>query len=206
MEKSSMTFIKRFLGFALFIGCCIVADLFYIITRNLNIAGTIVLVGIILAVINVILTEVVFNTKPQFAFETKSETPQSVGMGAALALFFKNYFNFKGRATRSEFLWGEGLYLVVLCSIRLLGINPNSFTIDTIFYIEIIWGILLLGITLPMISLWIRRLHDIGKSGLYFFLLIIPVVNIIGIFKVVIPCALTISALKNKWGEPYTKA
>lgn len=57
--------LRRFLGFALFLGFCVYADLFYIGgTRNLNIAGTLVLIGIILALlVNVILPKVIFNTK-----------------------------------------------------------------------------------------------------------------------------------------------
>ena len=73
------------------------------------------------------------------------------------------YFNFKGRASRSEF-WFFYLFLVI----------GYAITISTIFIsIKLFIGILsifILAMIIPSLAVTVRRLHDINKSGLFILL------------------------------------
>ena len=75
----------------------------------------------------------------------------------------KKYAVFSGRASRSEF-WNHVLFLIVL---SLIGgvIHPAVSTIVT------------LGLLLPSICVQVRRLHDIGKSGWFYWIILIPIVG-----------------------------
>ena len=76
------------------------------------------------------------------------------------------YFNFKGRASRSEF-WFFYLFLVIgyAISISTMFISIKLF-IGTIL-------IFFLAMIIPSIAVTVRRLHDINKSG-WFILLPLP--------------------------------
>ena len=73
------------------------------------------------------------------------------------------YFNFKGRASRSEF-WFFYLFLLI----------GYAITISTVFIsIKLFIGILsifILAMIIPSIAVTVRRLHDINKSGLFILL------------------------------------
>ena len=97
------------------------------------------------------------------------------------------YAAFKGRATRSEY-WYFLLFSIIIALILtaldsmiinpLLGIQPLVEAART----GILGTLFSFGTLIPSVALAIRRLHDIGKSGWWILLGIIPVVNIIGIF------------------------
>ncbi|MDE7227822.1 MAG: DUF805 domain-containing protein [Treponemataceae bacterium] len=61
--------------------------------------------------------------------------------------------------------------------------------------IQVLWG---LAIVIPSIALSIRRLHDVGRSGWWFLINLVPVVG--GIVFLVF--TLMASDGANKWGEP----
>ena len=69
-------------------------------------------------------------------------------MVMAIKLFFSNYFNFSGRASRAEFWW-------VYLALTIIGIVP------------ILGGIINLIALIGFISLTSRRLQDVGFSGWY---------------------------------------
>lgn len=68
----------------------------------------------------------------------------------AVKAYFTNYFNFSGRASRSEFWWAI-LFIMVAGTIA-------SF----IPLLNLVWSF---GTFFPSIALAARRLHDINKSG-----------------------------------------
>lgn len=78
----------------------------------------------------------------------------------ACKLFFMNYANFEGRATRAEFWWA---YLMV-------------FVVSLIPFVSFVWAI---AVLIPSIAVGVRRLHDIEKSGWYYLLFLIPIVGFI---------------------------
>ena len=112
------------------------------------------------------------------------DTPQMTGRPAQMMGFMdavknaimNNYANFSGRASRSEFWWWTLFYFLVSI--------PVSF-IDLIIGIEPIPGygpfgiILIIGLFLPNFGIIFRRLHDTGRSGWWYWILLVPCVGFI---------------------------
>ena len=93
-----------------------------------------------------------------------------MGFTEAIRSGFANYSNFQGRASRSEY-WYFSLFIFI-CVIPLAVID--RFVIGwPVFQI-----IATLGTIVPNLSLLVRRLHDIGRSGWYYFIALVPLVGI----------------------------
>ena len=110
------------------------------------------------------------------------------------------YAQFNGRASRSEF-WYFALFSLIISIIfavldSVLGtgytyeVATNSLATatteaasvsvtQTIGYLQSFYA---LAVMIPTIAISIRRLHDLGKSGWWILLGVIPLVNLIGIF------------------------
>ena len=104
---------------------------------------------------------------------------RKIGFGEAVKLFFKNYVNFSGRATRSEYWWvylfNNIVYMVLGILFAISGgsslaaydaygdMSMAYMGAGAIFYILIM--LYCLAVLLPSLSLMVRRLHDIGKRG-----------------------------------------
>lgn len=99
----------------------------------------------------------------------------------ALKRGFKQYATFSGRASRSEF-WR----FIVSREIVLDGMAVFSSIVDMILgntsdasdYILALIIILHLIYLLPTLAITCRRLHDVGKSGLTFLLVFIPIIGV----------------------------
>tara|TARA_Y100000768_G_scaffold281532_1_gene216420 strand:- start:478 stop:855 length:378 start_codon:yes stop_codon:yes gene_type:complete len=108
----------------------------------------------------------------------------------------KNWKNFYGRASRSEF------WYFVLASF-LLGVAVFLFEISTgIVDIEsnnrgILTIALELFLTIPYISVTSRRIQDRGYSGWWQ----LSYITIIGIFVILVWCMLPAKEDENKWGR-----
>ncbi len=108
-----------------------------------------------------------------------------VPFGEAISRGFKNYCNFSGRASRSEYWWWYLFTAIVGWIIAIpsygtifqnaaAGITDVQFTFWT--GLDYFWS---LFIFLPSAGLFFRRLHDIGRSGWWWLLCFIPLVGII---------------------------
>ena len=107
------------------------------------------------------------NTRPQF--EHGQPLP-SVSFGTAIRLFFTNYANFSGRSRRSEY-WFAWLFLWLVSTVfTILGSEKGGF----LFALSSLWS---LATLIPGLSLSFRRLHDVGRSGLYLLWLLLPIVG-----------------------------
>ena len=106
--------------------------------------------------------------------------------------FFRNAFNFNGRANLQMFGWGLLSYVIInfiWCLIMgvISGCLPN-----VSWPLMVISGLVLLRLTIPLLALNVRRLRDTGmKNGLNYTLNIIgfisPMFLIIGtIYKIVL--------------------
>jgi len=105
----------------------------------------------------------------------------------SVATCFRKYANFKGRARRSEYWFG--CLSVGILSALIEGIVPDFAWVWSV----VIW--------LPTLAIGIRRLHDIGRSGWWYLINLIPVAGQI-IFLI---WACQDSTEDNIWG-PNPKA
>lgn len=123
-----------------------------------------------------------------------NENPMS--FWEATILFWKNYFNFSGRSRRKEywvpfftllifFFFVFTGFIVFMISLGVLATSETSQSSDTLFSILGLFGIfgflfffiLCLVILIPNLSLLVRRLHDIGRSGKWVILFyLVPMV------------------------------
>ena len=117
----------------------------------------------------------------------------------AVKMFFSRYVDFQGRSTRAEYWWVY-LFNIILVAVwavlffALGGMNMNTEEISPLGMILI--GVLVLyglGIFIPSIALFVRRLHDINQTGwIYLGLAVASVIPFIGflasIAMIVIAC------------------
>ena len=87
-------------------------------------------------------------------------TAPKLRMRTAAALFFQNYTNFSGRSRRSEFWLAMLFYASIYALLDLLPVDI------TWLWTVVCW--------IPGMALQVRRLHDIGRSGWWFWLYLIP--------------------------------
>lgn len=99
-----------------------------------------------------------------------------MGMREALRSVFNNYFNFDGRARRSEY-WFFVLFnvLVDLAFVALLSIPRQGGAAYR--FLSGLASLYSLAVFIPGLALCWRRLHDIGKSGANYFWVFLPVVG-----------------------------
>ena len=102
---------------------------------------------------------------------------------------FENYANFKGRARRSEYWYFVLGQILIVLGIVMIGSLIGTFlgSAEDGFFIAFGFsGFYFLAILIPYLALVVRRLHDIGKSGWFYFVRFIPVIG--GIWLLVLLC------------------
>lgn len=89
----------------------------------------------------------------------------------------KQYADFNGRARRKEywmfFLFNMIFALVAILVDNLLGLRFNEQI--PYGYLYLLYG---LATFIPGIAVGVRRLHDVGKSGWWYFIAIIPLAGL----------------------------
>ena len=103
----------------------------------------------------------------EFEYDNNIKVLPSLSFGQAIGNAFSHYADFSGRARRSEYWW-FAFFGAVLSVIPYLGIISS------------------LVLAIPSLSVAVRRLHDINKSGWYLLLALIPIVG--GILLIVWYC------------------
>ena len=91
---------------------------------------------------------------------------------------FSNYFNAKGRASRSEYWWWYLFTILASIAVSLLGVILDYFSGIEFISTILTWGLSIL-ILIPNICVQIRRYHDINRSGWWIFC---PIVNMVFLF------------------------
>ena len=108
------------------------------------------------------------------------------------------YADFRGRARRKEY-WMFTLFTLIISLV--LGLLDSQFGLT--FYSEIplafgiLEGIYSLAVIIPGLAVSVRRLHDIGKSGWYYFICLIPIV---GVIILLVWACKEGERNENKWG------
>lgn len=126
-------------------------------------------------------------------------------VSALKSVYWKRYFDFHGRASRSEYWYAVlgAIILMILFLIisgiamgALLTLSGNEGTLLGIALMYLLLLVPMLYGIIPGISLMVRRLHDIGLSGWFYLLGFIPYVGSL----ILIICACIPSTGPNKWG------
>ena len=95
---------------------------------------------------------------------------KQIDMTQAVILFFKNYFDFSGRASRGEFWWAYLAFFIVSIILAIIdaviggvvyGFTESEFLLNNGIFTNIFSLVTLIG----WISLTSRRLQDNGHSG-----------------------------------------
>ncbi len=124
---------------------------------------------------------------------------------AVKTCYTKKYADFSGRASRSEFWWFFAFNLGVPFMLVMLGASAALIVPTTDSYATPAYSILLYGLVwafnlasiVPFIAVGVRRLHDTGKSGAFYLLVLVPWV---GGLIVLILCALEPDRGPNMYG------
>ena len=83
-------------------------------------------------------------------------SPRFVGFGEAIGLFFKNYVNFSGRSTRSEY-WFAYLFVVL--------VYFACIAVDFVLPVDLFTPLAGIVFFLPMLAMTFRRFHDTGRTA-----------------------------------------
>ena len=88
----------------------------------------------------------------------------------------KNYAGFSGRARRKEY-WTFVLFHVIFSIVALI----LDYLVGTVVLFIILYA---LAVLIPGIAVLVRRLHDVGKSGWWYFISFVPIIG--GIWLIVL--------------------
>ena len=101
---------------------------------------------------------------------------RNVSFVEAIKLGFQNYVNFKGRSQRAEYWWW--ILFVTVAGIALVAVDIAIFGADDSDPTPLS-NVFSLATFVPGLSVGVRRLHDIGKSGWWILIGLIPLIGII---------------------------
>jgi uncharacterized membrane protein YhaH (DUF805 family) len=91
------------------------------------------------------------------------------------------YATFTGRATRAEFWRWVVVFVLITIVTRMIDGALFASSIQESFYVRDTWqpltSITILALLLPNMALAVRRLHDIGRSGWWLLLMLIPLIG-----------------------------
>ena len=111
-----------------------------------------------------------------------------MSFGEAIKTCFKKYVDFSGRARRSEFWFWMLFTAIIGTAVGFLERSDHHF----------LSSIVPLAFFLPNLAVSVRRMHDIGRSGWYVLISLIPIV---GVILFIVQCCRDSVPGANKYGE-----
>lgn len=118
----------------------------------------------------------------------------------AIKSYFNNYATFKGRARRSEFWFTVLFTFLVSAALSIIFPGPMEMMwgteVEQSSAAENLWS---LATIVPSLAVTWRRLHDVGRSGKYFFFILIPIA---GIIMLLIQLTKDSQPQENAYGAP----
>jgi uncharacterized membrane protein YhaH (DUF805 family) len=112
-----------------------------------------------------------------------------------------DYATFSGRARRSEF-WYFALFNMFFAVVAMGIDNILGTTLKMGYEVSLPYGyiylIYVLAVFIPGLAVSVRRLHDVGKSGWMYFIVLIPIIGVIWLLVLFFTDSQDGS---NKWGE-----
>ena len=107
--------------------------------------------------------------EPVPEYQPRVTASPTLGPVEAVTTCFKKYFDFKGRARRSEFWWFIAFVVIVSIAITFLsGLVPALGYVGMLFF---------LATVIPEMAVLTRRLHDANHSGWWVVLLVLLLIG-----------------------------
>ena len=107
----------------------------------------------------------------------------------------KQYADFSGRARRKEY-WMFALFNIIFIIIAMILDNVLGLTVGELPY-GVFYFLYILAIFIPALAVSVRRLHDIGKSGWMYLIIIIPIIGSIWLLVLAVTDS---NSGENKYG------
>lgn len=132
--------------------------------------------------------------------------PANASFTDAVKLFFTRYFDFRGRSRRKEYWYPVLFNTLVYMALNILSIifivlaarsNSGNVFAAISLILSIVVLIYAIAIIIPSIAVQVRRLHDIGKSGWYILVSVIPIIGGIMMFIWMVTDS---EPSENEWG------
>ena len=108
-----------------------------------------------------------------------------------------HYADFNGRARRKEY-WMFVLFQFIFAIVAALLDNILGLSFSDVVPYGWIYTLYGLALLIPGLAIAVRRLHDVGKSGWYLLIYLIPLIG--AIWLLVLMCTNSEHG-PNKWGE-----
>ena len=122
------------------------------------------------------------------------QTNRVTNVGEGFVSFWKNYANFRGRASRMEY-WGAMLFLFIIgWGLNFIKLSMGK-SLSEMTFEHWVWS---LATFIPTLAICWRRLHDIGKSGANYWWILTG----IGIIPYLIWACRDSQPGMNKYGYP----
>lgn len=90
------------------------------------------------------------------------------------------YATMRGRAPRSEYWWfvffNWLVFIVVAAIFGLIGLAINGYE-GALITISVGYPLVCLALVIPNICVVVRRLHDTGHSGFWYFITLVPLIG-----------------------------
>ena len=87
----------------------------------------------------------------------------------------KKYAVFSGRARRKEY-WMFVLFNTIFSIVAVVLDNLLGTASEDLGY-GLIYGLYVLAVLIPGLAVTVRRLHDVGKSGWWIFISLVPIIG-----------------------------
>jgi uncharacterized membrane protein YhaH (DUF805 family) len=107
-----------------------------------------------------------YNNGDTYYYNNSTYTPPSCAMDKAYGLYWRRFFDFAGRSTRSEFWWVFLVNFLIDVVLSFLGVYQAGLIFAAVCFI-------------PTLALAVRRLHDTNRSGVLLLLGFIPFIGAI---------------------------
>jgi uncharacterized membrane protein YhaH (DUF805 family) len=100
-------------------------------------------------------------------------------MSEAVKAVLSKYATFSGRAPRSEFWWWWLFTILVQIVASIIDgiLFGNMAGMDSFHGPSFLSGLVGLALFLPSLAVTVRRLHDVGRSGWWIFLGLVPLIG-----------------------------
>jgi uncharacterized membrane protein YhaH (DUF805 family) len=113
-----------------------------------------------------------------------------MGFSDAVKTCFNKYADFTGRAGRPEYWWFVLSYVIVYIVVAIIG---SAIKASWLAWIP------LLAYIIPLLAAAVRRFHDTGRSGWWYFIWLVPLV---GPIIAIVFLASQGNAGSNQYGPP----